>query len=1117
MSACPVCGQPAPPEARFCPLCGAALTAKADQEERKIVSVLFADLVGFTSISEELDMEDVRHTLALYHRLVRVELERFGGAVEKFIGDAVVGVFGAPASREDDADRAVRAALAIQAAARARREQDPAFSVHVRVGVNTGEALVALHANPLAGEGLAAGDVVNTAARLQSVAPIDGVLVGEATQRATSRTIRYREAPPVQLKGKREQVRVWIAESAEPIGAAELGSRVPLVGRRAELDALWSALTAARSTCTPQLVTVVGAPGIGKSRLVAELLDLIAADPVEMICRKGRSLPYGDGVTFWALAEIVKGEAGILHSDDARTADAKLRRAVVSLVDDPRITDGLVAELRPLVGLEHRQELRGDRQVEAFAAWRRFIEALGRRAPLVLVFEDLHWADQALLDFIEQLQQWTLNTPLLLLCTARPELLERRPAWGRTGVLTLPPLSGAETAVLVASMLDEIPLPPPVQETLIERAHGNALYAQEYVRMLIDRGLIVRRDDRWALTGDDELPLPDTVQGIIAARLDALTADEKAVIQDASVIGKVVWLGAVAHVERRDPAFVREQLQTLQRKQLLRLHHVTSVATETQYAFTHALVRDVAYSQIVRPARADKHLRAAEWIESLGGDRADRVELLAHHYVTALELGAAAGMADHLPSRARTALVEAADRASSMSAYAAAARFYSQALKLYDTDIPLVLQYRHAKARMYGEEVLPDDLAPIAGRLAEEGDLETASEVESEIGLWLDQHGHKDEALTHLRRAVALLQSTPTSAAMASALVSLASVLVLRGLLDEAIDAATRSGSLATSLGLEDLAAWSHQTLALAFLQSGDVRGIDEFRKAQAIAHDLETYDGAMIEHNYGVAVIALGDLQEARRAQLHAKARAQRLGLAYTSRLVDGTLGCLMFHAGEWDEARTVAERVIAEAAGSMHGDTVEAHAICGRLDLAGGRADLAADHAAAALALARDIGEPQYFVPPLGLQAQLHVTEGRVDEATDCVRELLDRWWMGVAISAETLTCAALAASSLPEVRDAFVAATSGYPLPSAWVEAGRSLAARDYTTAASLYAQIGSLPDEAIARFEAGRSLVEGGDHAAGFAELEQSVTLWRRVGASGYIEAAEKLVSARSAPE
>jgi len=320
-----------------------------EYKERKIVSVLFADLVGFTSVSEDLDVEDVGRTLAVYHGIARRELERFGGTVEKYIGDAIVAIFGAPVAREDDAERAVRAGLAIQEAARERRQNDSGFAVHVRVGVNTGEALVALHAKPQVGEWVAAGDVMNTAARLESAAPVDGVVVGEVTYRATRRAIRYRHASPMQLKGKRAPVHVWIAEAAVSIGEAEPEPGVPLVGRQTQLDDLRSALAIVRETRSPCLITVVGAPGIGKSRLVAELLGQIGTDPEHFICRKGRSLPYGDGVTFWALADIVKAEAGILHSDDATVAGSKLRRAVIRLTDDSGTADWLPDERTELV------------------------------------------------------------------------------------------------------------------------------------------------------------------------------------------------------------------------------------------------------------------------------------------------------------------------------------------------------------------------------------------------------------------------------------------------------------------------------------------------------------------------------------------------------------------------------------------------------------------------------------------------------------------------------------------------------------------------------------------------------------------------------------------------
>ena len=1111
MTICAICAEDVVDGARFCPQCGALLGTPSGLEERKLVTAVFADLVGFTSRSEGMDVEDVRGTLVVYFRLLRQELERFGGTVEKFIGDAVVAIFGAPAAHEDDPERAVRAALSIQAVLARAREERPNFDLHVRIGVNTGEALVAIGANPHAGEGLAAGDVVNTAARLQTAAPADGVLVGEMTYRATSHVVDYTGAQAIEVKGKQYPLNVWVAREAASLDAdAGRPLAAPLVGRDAQLEALWSTLERVRQERSPRLLTLTGVPGIGKSRLVLELFRRIEDTGADIRCRRGRSLPYGEGVTFWALAEMVKAEAGILHSDSGAAVARKLHQAVVGIVDDSHDAAWIESELRPLVGLERGQDLGADRQAETFAGWRLFLESLARQRPLVLVFEDIHWADQALLEFIEHLADWLAGVPVLVLCTARPELFDQRPGWleghANTDAIPLWPLSDGATAELITDLLGQVPLPADIEQTLLRRADGNPLYAQEYVRMLVDRGLIVRAGDRWALAEGAELPLPETVQSIIAARLDALTPEEKAIVQDASVIGKVVWVGAVAHVAGRTRWAVEEGLRRLQRKEFLRLEQSSSVGAEMQYAFQHALIRDVAYSQIVRSVRADKHLRAAAWIESLAEDRGDRVELLAHHYLTALELGSAAGSVDDaLPERARGALLEAADRALGLNAFTAAVRFYTSAFELYpgDEPVPPRLRYRRAKARMYGEEVLPDDLRDIARELADGGDLESASEAESDIGIWFDQQGHKDDALDHLRRAVDLLRSAPASRAKAGALTSLASVHVLRGGLDEAIHAALESGTLANELELDDLRAWSHQTMALALLQQQDARGIGEFEQAFAIARHLESYDGAMIENNYGVCLLALGDLAGAMRVQTQARRRSERLGLPYAARLVDGALGCLLYHSGDWEQAGAIAARVIGQGDGTQHGEAVEAHTIRGRMALARGDRELAAEDARRALSLAREIGEPQYLVPALGFQAHLHVLEGRPDAAAELVSELVRDWWIGLALSAESLACAAFAASQAPAARDEFIAAASRYALPSGWVEAAAVVAAGDFGLAADRYRAIGSLPDEAAMRLHALKRGIEAGD-------MRPTLAWWHTVGAAGYAhEAAEAI--------
>jgi class 3 adenylate cyclase len=500
------------------------------QRERKVVTVLFADLVGFTSRAESLDPEDVDAILRPYHDRLRSELERHGGTVEKFIGDAVMALFGAPVAHEDDPERAVRAALAIRDWARDESE------LEVRIGITTGEALVALGARTEAGEGMASGDVVNTAARLESAAPVNGILVDETTHRATRDRIAYTEADAVAAKGKSEPVPVWEAQEARSrFGVDIVQTGAPLVGRLRELDLLIGALGRAREERSPQLVTLVGVPGIGKSRLVFELSGVVEADPELLYWRQGRSLPYGEGVTYWALAEMAKAHAGILETDSPEDAQRKLAEMVESLPHPP---ERLFENLRPLVGLGADAEMAADRS-ERFAAWRGFFEALAEQRPTVLVFEDLHWADDDLLDFVDHLVDWASGVPLLVVCTARPELLERRPGWGggksNALTLTISPLSDDDTARLLAGLLERAVLPAETQASLLARAGGNPLYAEQFARLLAE-------------SGGEELPLPENVQGIIAARLDGLPPEEKQLLQDAAVLGKVFWLGAVRAV-----------------------------------------------------------------------------------------------------------------------------------------------------------------------------------------------------------------------------------------------------------------------------------------------------------------------------------------------------------------------------------------------------------------------------------------------------------------------------------------------------------------------------------------------------------------------------------------
>src|SRR5205085_7533679 len=492
----------------------------------------FADLVGFTARAEELDPEDVEAILRPYHERLRSELERFGGTVEKFIGDAVMALFGAPVAHEDDPERAVRAALGIRDWAREDGE------VQVRIAVNTGEALINLAARPESGEGMAAGDVVNTTARLQVSAPVNGVLVGETTYRATRHAIEYRNAEPVEAKGKAQTVPVWEAQETRSRFGVDVvkSARTPLVGREREVGLLRDMLVRVREESAPQLITLAGVPGIGKSRLIYELFAAVEQSGVLTYWRQGRSLPYGEGVTYWALAEMVKAQAGILETDDEDVVMTKLGTAVAALGIEEGEAGWVEAHLRPLVGLGGEAEFGGDARTEAFAAWRRFFEVMAEMRPLVLVFDDLHWADDGVLDFVDYLVEWAARVPMLVACTARPELLERRPGWGggklNATTLSISPLSETDTARLLGSLLERPLLEAEQQQALLLRAGGNPLYAEQFAHMLLEEGTLS--------------DLPESVQGIIAARLDRLAPDEKSLLQDAAVQGKVFWLGGLA-------------------------------------------------------------------------------------------------------------------------------------------------------------------------------------------------------------------------------------------------------------------------------------------------------------------------------------------------------------------------------------------------------------------------------------------------------------------------------------------------------------------------------------------------------------------------------------------
>jgi class 3 adenylate cyclase/tetratricopeptide (TPR) repeat protein len=1032
--------------------------------ERKVISVLFADLVGFTATSEQLDPEDVADILKPYHERLREELERWGGTVEKFIGDAVMALFGAPVTREDDPERAVRAALAI------RDWIAEEGKLEVRVAVNTGEALVDLGAKPEAGEGMAAGDVVNTTARMQSAAPVNGILVGETTYRATAQTIDYREHEPVEAKGKQAPVPVWEVVAGRARFGVDLvpEERTPLVGREREVAQVVAALARVREQSSSELLTIVGVPGIGKSRLVGELFAHIAHGGELTYWRQGRSLPYGQGVSYWALAEMVKAQAGILETDGDEEAGAKLERTVEQLLDEDR--EWVVSHLRPLVG---QATGAAGSQEEAFAAWRRFWEALAEDHALVLVFEDIHWADDGLLDFLDHLADWVRDVPLLVVCTARLELLERRPAWGggkpNASSVQLAPLSDEQTVELVTVLGADAP------SDLVERCGGNPLYAEQFVRMLAERG---------------EGALPETVQGIIAARLDALAPEEKALLQDAAVIGKVFWVGALGATE--------QQLHVLRQKEFVQRARRSSVEGETEYAFRHVLVRDVAYGQIPRGERAQRHLRTAEWIESLGRAE-DHAEMVAHHYVNALELSRASRQ-DVFGLEARTvrALREAGERALALNALAQAENYLHQALALAPSDAELLL--RLGRVLYLQDEQGEAELADARERLPPEQAAE-ATIMLADIA-W--KQGRRQDMETYLDEVRSLVEDLPASRAQAAVLTERARYEKLAGRVDVALELGLEALAMAEQLGLDDLRLRALNTVGVAHEEIGDPAGEQELREVIELASKLNLVTEVLRGWNNLMAMYGLrGDIEQT----LVAEAETTRLARHYGHQgfvwfIEQAAAIGNRFHAGEWDGSFARAEKVVAQLEqGAAAYSAATAYAYRGLIRVARDDADGANADAEQALELARHAGDPQALNPDLANAAYIFTSVGNRRRADETVTEALEslrplRHLGFGAIESHSLAWAALNLGREAEVvefleREAF---------QSVWLRAALAVATRDFHAAAEIMAGGGFKADAAFFRLQTGAE-----------EDVRRALDFYRDVGATRYIRQAEELLA------
>ena len=660
METCTRCGQENAAGARFCNACGNQLGATETREERKIVTVLFVDLAGFTARADHLDPEDVRAILTPYYARLRSEIEAFGGTVEKFIGAAVVGVFGAPVAHGDDPERGVRAALNVRAAIAEMNASDQTLDLQVRIAVNTGEAIVSLGARPELGEGMVAGDVINTASRLQTVAPTNGIMVGEATYRATRSMVDYREVDPMTVKGKTEPVRGWLAVAATAGPGERSVATVPMVGRVREMSILQGIFQGVVTEQRPHLMTVFGEAGVGKSRLASEFTNQIEGSGARIL--RGRSLPYGSKTLHGPFTQQVKQLAGIFASDDVVSARDKLRTAIEPL----QVGGGaeqLASHLALFIGLGHEDEV-ADRQVLFFAA-RQFVELVAQDQPTVYLFEDIHWADTGTFELLEVLASRIRHSPAMLLALARPDLLLAHPGWGgglsAYSALSLEALGVEESRELAAGLLRSDTTGDAARR-VAATAEGNPLFIEELAASVTDIPTAAGQ------------PLPTTIRELVSARIDALPANQRRLLLAAAVVGRVFWTGALTRVEG-NAAVLSDLLDSLEAHDLIRREASSWIEGEEQFSFKHVLIREVAYATSPRAIRKEGHAAVAEFLEAATSGAGATATALAAHWREAGD-----------DERALEYLLKAADDAGRGWAKDEAADLYRDALELIPQD-----------------------------------------------------------------------------------------------------------------------------------------------------------------------------------------------------------------------------------------------------------------------------------------------------------------------------------------------------------------------------------------------------------------------------------------------
>ena len=846
-AACPNCGASYEGTPKFCAECGFALPGAAGPvpatraegqapisrapaepaAERRFVTVLFADLVGFTTIAEQQDPEAVREMLSRYFEVAREVIESYGGAVEKFIGDAVMAVWGAPVAREDDAERSVRAALDLIEQVRSIKVGDEPLTLTLRAGIVSGEAAVV---PGRVGEGAVAGDIVNTASRLQSVAAAGTVLVAEATYAATAAGIAYEAAGEQLLKGKQSPVPAWRAlRVVGRRGGAgrEEGLEPPFVGREVELRLLKDQLHAAEAERKLRMVAITGQAGIGKSRLIWELekyLDGLAGHVYYW--HQGRSPSYGEGVTFWALGEMVRRRAGITEGEDEASTREKLRASIHEFVADPEERRWLEPALGGLLGID---EANWQAREQLFSAWRTFFEHIAERGTMVLAFEDLQWADDGMLDFIEHLLEWARNKPILIVTMARPELLERRPNFGvgqrALVAVYLEALADEHIGALLHGLvpaLDEKDLAP-----IVERAEGVPLYAVEIVRSLISAGHLVRRGDAYELVGPlPELDVPPTLRALISSRLDALSSEERALLQDASVLGQVFSLQSLSALNGLSADELERQLHRLSPKEILTLESDPRSPERGQYRFRQGLIREVAYATLSKRERRTKHLAAARYFDTTDDD--ELAGVVASHYLEAFQTAPKGEEANAIAAQARVALRAAGDRAARLHSPRQALGYYEKAMAVTFEDADLAdLRKRAAEAAWNAGDVQQGE-ALMRSALESFDALgmhtDAAQEADVLVGALLET-SRIDEAMSLARRTLAKLGGA-ASAESVGLHGQLARGHLFAGQAEEALEGISRALEMAETLGIRE------PTIQLTITKAWALGDLGRFRES---------------------------------------------------------------------------------------------------------------------------------------------------------------------------------------------------------------------------------------------------------------------------------------------